>query len=79
MGTDNAIKVLLTLSDQGGKFLKLLEEKPAIDLAKDVADSSWVDYYRRDDVSAVAFFYLDSPTNNLPPLTKAAERAAALE
>jgi len=76
---EQGVEIKPISADQGGKFLKLLEEKPAIDLAKDVADSSWVNYYRRDDVSAVAFFYLDSPTNNLPPLAEAAERAASLE
>lgn len=25
-------------------------------------------YYRRDDVSATAYFYLDKPESNLPPI-----------
>jgi len=66
-------------ADEGGRFIKLLEEDPAVDLAKDVSDSSWVNYYRRDDVSAVAFFYLDSPINGLPPLADIEDRTAAME
>ena len=66
-------------ADEDGRFMKLLERAPAVDLAKDVADSNWVNYYRRDDVSAVAFFYLDSPTDNLPPLAVIEERTAAVE
>lgn len=30
--------------------------------------NSWVNYYRSDDVSAIAFFYLDQPGNNLGKL-----------
>ena len=44
-----------------GKFYKLLEaEKP---LAMDHPDfpQSWVNYYRQDDVSSVAYFYLNRP------------------
>jgi len=28
----------------------------------------WVNFYRIDDVSATAYFYLDSPVDNLPVL-----------
>lgn len=35
-------------------------------------------YYRSDDVSAVAYFYLDRPEAVLPPIASAAERLAAL-
>jgi len=37
------------------------------------------DYFeRQDDWAAVAFFYLDQPTDDLPPLAPAAERVAGL-
>lgn len=35
-------------------------------------------YYRSDDVAAVAYFYLDRPENNLPALAPASERLAAI-
>lgn len=35
-------------------------------------------YQRQDDVSAVAFFYLDRPTNGLPELAPVAERVEGL-
>ncbi len=61
----------------GDEFIKLLEVAPAIDLAKhDSPLDAWVNFYRRDDVSAVAFFYLDEPTNHLPALQPVAERVA---
>ncbi len=38
----------------------------------------WTNFYRSDDVSAVAYFYLDKPVNNLKPLQPAAIRTAKL-
>lgn len=40
--------------------------------------NGWTNFYRSDDVSAVAFFYLDKPVSGLPALAPAAERLAAL-
>jgi len=66
-------------ADQGGRFIQLLEPGTKIDLAKDIDDSAWVNYYRKDDFSAIALFYLDQPTNGLPPLTPVEQRTAGLE
>jgi hypothetical protein len=66
-------------ADADGRFIKLLEQDRPLDVLESIPDSSWVNYYRRDDVSAVSFFYLDSPTNNLPALAPVAERTAAVE
>lgn len=38
----------------------------------------WTNFYRSDDVSAVALFYLDKPMSGLPPLPAAGERLAGL-
>jgi len=35
---------------------------------KQFTDETWVNYYREDDFCATAYFFLDSPTNNLPLL-----------
>ena len=57
-------------------FQKLLEN------GKKLADPSLPDghtnYYRSDDVAAVAYFYLDRPGGVLPPMPPAAERMAAI-
>ena len=62
-------------------FVRLLEKEPAIDIRKDdvLPAKAWTNYYRRDDVSAVAYFYLDRPENNLPPLRPASERLAGMK
>ncbi len=57
-------------------FQKLLES------GKRLADPSLPDghtnYYRSDDVAAVAYFYLDRPEGVLPPIAQPAERTAAI-
>jgi hypothetical protein len=66
-------------ADADGRFIKLLEQDKPLEILNSVPDSSWVNYYRRDDVSALAFFYLNTPTNGLAALAPAAERAAGME
>lgn len=41
-------------------------------------DNAWLNFYRTDDVAAVAYFYLDRPVNELPPLQDIAARTADL-
>jgi len=41
---------------------------------KKFCDSTFVTYYREDDYCATAYFYLDSPTNNLPELVPVEKR-----
>lgn len=49
---------------------------------KQLADPALPDghtnYYRSDDVAAVAYFYLDRPENGLPTLASSSERLAAI-
>ncbi len=44
-----------------------MENVPDVD-SDEFLDGLPTNYYRRDDVSATSYFYLDSPTNTLPPL-----------
>jgi hypothetical protein len=44
-----------------------------------VAPKGWVNFYRQDDYCATAYFHLDSPTHDLPPLPPVAERTAGLK
>ena len=71
---DQGVPIKPISADDNGRFVKLLEPGQTVDLRKDIADSSWVNYCRQDDVCAVAFFYLDSPTSNLPPLVGVEKR-----
>ncbi len=48
------------------RFLDM--ENPPDVMSDEFPSGGSTNYYRRDDVSATVYFYLDRPTNNLPPL-----------
>ena len=61
-------------------FAKLLEESEPVDIARHPSPlNAWCNYYRSDDVCAVAYFYLDRPENGLPPLAFVRTRIASAE
>jgi hypothetical protein len=39
----------------------------------------WTNFYRRDDVSATAYFYFDQPSSSLPPIQAVNERVKDLD
>ncbi len=53
-------------------FTRLLETPAS--LGDEKFAKGWVNFYRVDDYSATAYFYLDKPTNGLPELAPVAER-----
>ena len=57
-------------------FQKLLENGKRLD--DPVLPDGHTNYYRSDDVAAVAYFYLDRPEQALPPIAPGAERMAAI-
>ena len=59
-------------------FQQLLTRRPQVPLSDPSLPDGHTNYYRSDDVAAVAYFYLDRPANGLPPIASAAERVAAL-
>jgi hypothetical protein len=63
--------------DSEGK-LTAFYEPGAVASADDpkLADG-WMNFYRSDDISATAYFYLDSPSDHLPPLPGVSERVDA--
>ena len=59
-------------------FVKLLEQTPAPPLASAGLPDGWVNFYRRDDVSATVFLYLDAPSSDAAPLAPVSECIAGL-
>ena len=57
-------------------FQKLLESGTS--LTDPSLPDGHTNYYRSDDVAAVAYFYLDRPEGALPPIAPPAERMAAI-
>jgi hypothetical protein len=47
-------------------FVRLLETP--ISITDEKFPDGWINFYRIDDYSAVSYFYLDKPVNNLPAL-----------
>ncbi|WP_153798562.1 glycoside hydrolase family 172 protein [Foetidibacter luteolus] len=56
-------------------FVRLFEVNPPLSLQDSNFPKGWVNFYRIDDYSATAYFYLDKPVSNLPPLSPVTERA----
>ena len=65
--------------DATDKFHQLYQQDSVLQLNKPGLPDGWVNFYRSDDVSAVAYFYLDKPANALPPLPSIALRTANLK
>ena len=82
------LKPVWVLDTHGGDVLNLTGQAPSIHLLLDRTDlppfsdpahpSGGCNFYRRDDVSATVYFYLDRPENDLPPLAPAALRLQGL-
>lgn len=62
----------------GPKLYKLLGTDSDIEFGKPDTPQGWTNFYRQDDVSATAYFYIDKPTNNLPALQPVKTRTANL-
>jgi hypothetical protein len=77
---------VLVLDTHGEDVLHIKGQPPTIRLLLDETNlppfadarhpAGGVNFYRRDDVSATVYFYLDRPENGLPPLATLAERLA---
>ncbi len=75
---DKGAKLIPVTISKKGKFTKLLEMDPVPDLKDEKLHEGWTNFYRQDDVSATAYFYLDRPENNLPLIAPKETRVANL-
>jgi len=64
--------------DSGGKLSLLYEKGKVTDLASGSLPDGWTNYYRSDDLSATAYFYLNTPSSNLPAIQAVAYRTTKL-
>jgi len=65
--------------DHAEGFTKLLDLPQPIDLDDPELPQGWTNFYRRDDVSATAYFYLGQATSKLPPLAGLGNRTSQLK
>ena len=84
MGGDDSEKVR-QIAKAGGRLIpvtvaleqgwvNLLETNPAPKLEDANFPKGWTNFYRLDNYSATAYFYIDKPSSNLPPLASLKER-----
>jgi hypothetical protein len=60
---------LIPVSIQDGQvFMGLMDSVPPVDLKNDNLMDGWTNFFRSDDWSSTAYFYLDKPVNDLPEL-----------
>lgn len=59
-------------------FRQLLAGAEPVPLTDPSLPDGWTNFYRSDDVAAVAYFYLDRPESGLPQIAPSAERLQAL-
>ena len=74
---DNGIPLIPVTIDSGG-LNHIYAPDTTVDLSNPQLPQGWTNFYRSDDVSATAYFYLASPSGNLPPLPGAALRTYKL-
>jgi hypothetical protein len=72
------IPVTIDTGAEGG-FLCLMDQEQPVDLHAASIPEGWCNFWRQDDWSSTAYFYLDSPEGALPPIAPARARAAGLE
>jgi hypothetical protein len=63
--------------DEAGQLHHLYREGETVRLGEANLPDGWVNFYRSDDVSATAYFYLDAPSSELPELQPVTERVPA--
>jgi hypothetical protein len=82
MQEQNIPLIPITVDDMAnsGKQISLYEKNKVTILKnrKDLPDN-WTNFYRSDDVSATALFYLDAPSGNLPSMPSVSYRIAKLQ
>jgi hypothetical protein len=73
------VKLIPISQDKDGRFIKLLEMEPVPDIEDERMLDTWTNFYRSDDWSATAYFYLDKAENGLGRIAPVEERVADLK
>jgi hypothetical protein len=72
--------LLIPVTIQNEKsFIRLMDSIQPVDMKAEGLIEGWTNFYRSDDWSSTACFYLDKPVNQLPELAKAEIRTYKLK
>jgi hypothetical protein len=69
---------LIPITVFGKELIKLLEMSSPPQLADKNFPDGWTNFYRQDDVSATAYFYLNTPVSDVPTIQDVKIRTAGL-
>lgn len=72
------VPLIPTTSDNGKGNNHLFNIDSPVTVIKNPVPGSWTNFYRSDDVSATAYFYLDKPSSDLPALQPVVIRTTSL-
>ena len=84
IGGDGTAKVMeyqmsgapvIPVTTDAGILHQLYKKGSIVKLDTTGMPQGWTNFYRSDDVSAAAYFYLDKPSNNLPAIQPVSYRA----
>ncbi len=65
---DNGAPLIPVSVQDGQVFVGLMDSVQPFDLKRDDLMNGWTNFYRSDDWSSTAYFYLNKPVSNLPGL-----------
>ena len=74
----NGAKMKLVTIHNGNNFMSLLDGDITYNSDGTDLPQGWANFYRQDDVSATAYFYLDKPASTLPSLASLETRTSQL-
>ncbi len=74
---ENVRLIPVTIHD-APKMIHIYKRDSTVNLKDPSLPNAWTNFYRSDDLAATAYFYLDSPENNLPDLQSVEVRTKKL-
>lgn len=76
---DKGVPLIPVTIQNEKSFIRLMDSIQPVDLKAEGMIDGWTNFYRSDDWSSTAYFYLDKPVNQLPELAKTAIRTYKLK
>lgn len=74
---ENGARLIPVTLSSPGLHTKFMDQ-PGLKLDDESLPGGWANFFREDDVSSTAYFYLETPVSDLPDLAPVSERIAGL-
>jgi hypothetical protein len=76
---DKGVSLIPVTIQNEKSFIRLMDSIQPVNLKAEGMIEGWTNFYRSDDWSSTAYFYLDKPVNQLPELAKTEIRTYKLK